>query len=423
MIKKILHTFVARFLISLLNFIIVIITARFLGAYVRGEIAIFILSVTLINIINNFIGGSALVYLIPRNKPFRLVIPSYLWAIITSLLFSYILILFNLIEIKYFWHLAIISFLLSFNSVNLNVLLGKEKIALNNYLNFLQIALLFIGLIVMTFLLKENTINAYLFPMYISFGIASVISFIKIIPYLEILSLKNINPILKQFIRFGFQIQMAAIFQILNYRLSYYLIDKMYDKSMVGIFSIGVSLAEAVWLLSKSIAMVQYARIANTSDEEYSINLTRQLAKLSFFGTVLLLIPLLLFPRDGIAWIFGEAFRNVDIIILWLSPGILALSVSTVFTHYFSGKGKNMINTFASVIGLVVTVVACIIFIPLFGINGAALSASLSYCLTLIYLYIQFIKYSNSKLLDFIPNKKDFFFIKEFVKSSLQDYK
>lgn len=421
MIKKILHTFVARFLISLLNFVIVIFTARFLGAYVRGEIAIFILSVTLINIVNNFIGGSALVYLSPRNKVFRLIIPSYIWAVITSFLFSYILILFNLIEIRYFWHLAILSFLLSFNSVNLNVLLGKEKIVLNNNLNFLQIAILFVGLIAMIFVIKEKSINAYLFPMYISFGLASIISFIKITPFLEIVSLKNINPMLKQFIRFGFQIQMAAIFQILNYRLSYYLIDKMYDKSMVGIFSIGVSLAEAVWLLSKSIAMVQYARIANTNDEEYSINLTRQLAKLSLYGTVLLLLPLLLFPRDGIAWIFGEAFRNVDIIILWLSPGILALSVSTVFTHYFSGKGKNIINTIASAIGLVVTIIACIILIPLFGINGAALSASLSYCLALIYLYIKFSKYSDSKLLDFIPNKKDLLFLKDFIKSSLQN--
>ena len=420
MFNKILHTFVTRFLVSLLNFFIVIITARYLGASVRGSIALLMLSVTIINIVNNIIGGSALVYLVPRNSIFRLLVPSYIWAVFSSVMLSLLFYAFKLIEFKYLYDLMIISFLASAGGIQISVLLGKEKVKQNNWLTLLQSFLLLASLVVFVFGAKQNTFSAYLFSLYLGYGITFIISCLLIIKYIEVTPMGNISDLMKQFMRFGFQIQMAYILQLMNYRFSYYLLDNLYGKSDVGIYSIGISVAEAVWLISRSIALVQYAKIANTNEKEVSRKLSLSLVKLSFFGTLLLLIPVVLFPKSGFEFVFGHAFRNIDKIVLWLSPGIMALAISTVFTHYFSGNGMNLINTIASGIGFVFTIVFCLLLVPKFGIKGAALSASISYTSSLVYLYIMFARETHFRPIDYLPNREDIDRIKFEIKNLMK---
>jgi len=420
MFNKILHTFVTRFLVSLLNFFIVIITARYLGASVRGSIALLMLSVTIINIVNNIIGGSALVYLVPRNNLFRLLVPSYVWAVFSSIFISLLFYFLKLVELKYLSDLMIISFLSSAGAIQINVLLGKERVKLNNWISLLQTFLLLASLIVIVFIAGENSFSSYLFSLYIGFGMTFIISSLLVIKYIEYSPLGNISDLMKQFIRFGFQIQLAYVLQLMNYRFSYYLLDNLYGKSEVGIYSIGISVAEAVWLISRSIAMVQYAKISNTQEKHVSRKLSLSLVKLSFVGTLLLLIPFILFPKDGFAFIFGPAFRNIDEIVLWLSPGIMALAISTVFTHYFSGNGMNKINTIASGIGFVFTMIFCLLLVPKFGIKGAALSASISYTSSLVYLYVKFAKETHFKLKEYMPNIGDYERIKSEVRNLLK---
>lgn len=420
MFNKILHTFVTRFLVSLLNFFIVIITARYLGASVRGSIALLMLSVTIINIVNNIIGGSALVYLVPRNNLFRLLVPSYVWAVFSSIFISLLFYFLKLVELKYLSDLMIISFLSSAGAIQINILLGKEKVKQNNWISLLQTFLLLVSLIVIVFVAGENSFSSYLFSLYIGYGMTFIISSLLVIKYIKYSPLGNISDLMRQFIRFGFQIQLAYILQLMNYRFSYYLLDNLYGKPEVGIYSIGISVAEAVWLISRSIAMVQYAKISNTQEKHVSRKLSLSLVKLSFVGTLLLLIPVILFPKDGFAFIFGPAFRNIDEIILWLSPGIMALAISTVFTHYFSGNGMNKINTVASGIGFIFTMVFCLLLVPRFGIKGAALSASISYTSSLVYLYVKFANETHFKLKDYMPDMGDYERIKFEVRNLLK---
>jgi len=420
MFHKILHTFVTRFLVSLLNFFIVIITAHYLGASVRGSIAMLMLSVTIINIVNNIIGGSALVYLVPRNNLFRLLVPSYVWAVFSSVSISLLFYFLKIVELQYLSDLMIISFLSSVGAIQINVLLGKEKVKQNNWISLLQTFLLLASLMVIVFVAGENSFSSYLFSLYIGYGMTFIISSLLVIKYIEVAPMGNISDLMKQFLRFGFQIQLAYILQLMNYRFSYYLLDKLFGKSEVGIYSIGISVAEAVWLISRSIAMVQYAKVSNTREKEISRKLSLSLVKLSFIGTLLLLFPVILFPKDGFAFIFGPAFRNIDEIVLWLSPGIIALAISTVFTHYFSGNGMNKINTFASGIGFVFTMIFCIVLIPRFGIKGAACSASISYVSSLIYLYVMFACETHFKPGDYLPNRDDYNRIRYEVRNLLK---
>ena len=71
MLRKIIQTIFSKGIISIINFLVVLITARYLGAEGRGQISILFLNVTAILLFNDIIGGSALVYIIPKKNPYQ----------------------------------------------------------------------------------------------------------------------------------------------------------------------------------------------------------------------------------------------------------------------------------------------------------------------------------------------------------------
>ncbi len=391
----------------MLSFLVVIISSRYLGADVRGEISLFMLNVTLISMLNNVIGGSAYVYLSSRYSALSLLASGYVWAAVTACVGAWTLVTFSLSQPHLLLHLAAISLLASLNGINLNYLLGKERIRENNLITLSQILILLIVLFAQIFFTPHRGLSVYLNALYVSFGFGFLITLFPIKRYITFGPFSHFIDFILKAARQGILIQSAYIIQLLNYRLSYFLIEAHYGSAMLGIYSVGVSIAEAVWLVSKSIALVQYARVSNKGEGEYAQSLTINLVKLSGSVSFLLIIILVLIPSAFYTFVFGPEFTGIKRIILWLSPGILALAISTIFTHYFSGLGKNHFNTIASGIGLVFTLPLCFLLIPYWGPEGAALAADCAYTGALIYLLIKFMRHSNCSFSDFLPRMAD----------------
>jgi O-antigen/teichoic acid export membrane protein len=98
-----------------------------------------------------------------------------------------------------------------------------------------------------------------------------------------------------------------------------------------------------------------------------------------------------------------------------LAPGVLLYNFAIILGHYFSGIGKYHINTIASSIGLVVSVVLFISLIPAYAIKGAGIATSISYGVTSLVLLIIFVRESKISAIEFIPGKKDLAMIKELL--------
>jgi O-antigen/teichoic acid export membrane protein len=182
----------------------------------------------------------------------------------------------------------------------------------------------------------------------------------------------------------------------------------------VGIYSNGTSLAESIWLVGRSINLVQYARIANTDDLQYSRRLTIMLTKATLIISIVLLGIMVFLPPTFYVLIFGKGFGEVTYVIRSLAPGILFFNLALIIEHYFSGIGKYHINTLASLIGLVAAIIFFYFLIPLYGIVGAGIATSISYLFTAVFVTIYFINEAKMGWRSFIPVKADLkYFVKE----------
>ena len=244
---------------------------------------------------------------------------------------------------------------------------------------------------------KKVDVTAYIYALYFAYSISFLWSILLLrkatnsIPKAN----KSWKHTLFAMFSFGFLNQISHITSMLNARLSYYLLAKYKGADQLGIYSNGVSLTEAVWMVSGSMAMVQYARIVNSSNKKYSQQLTADLTKISLLLSLGIIIVMVLLPSEFYSFIFGNEFANINHIMLCLAPGVVLYSFSLLIGHYFSGTGKIYINTIASSIGLVVTLLLSFWAIPEWGFYGAAIVTSISYLFTSMVIVYCFKKESG----------------------------
>lgn len=213
---------------------------------------------------------------------------------------------------------------------------------------------------------------------------------------------KSVLNSFKQMFKLGGFNQLSHITGLLNARLSFYLLEKYHGSSALGIYSNGVSISEAIWLVSGSMAVVQYAKIANSNDIDYSKNLSINLLKFSVFISFLIIIPLLALPSEFFVFIFGKGFDNINNVILYLAPGVIFYNYSLILGHFFSGNGQYHINTICNFFGLISTILFGFLLIPYYGIIGASISTSISYLISavlIVYIFKNKNKITLKKIL------------------------
>ncbi len=406
--KKIYKTFGVKFSSALLNLLIAVIVSQFLGSEGKGEQGLIITTIAFILIFSNIVGGASLVFLTPRLHLKKLLLLSYVWTIVVSGIFACILLIFPFVEHKYALHIAILAAINSFTAVNGSILLGKQNIKANNIISFFQVFITVVSLFALFSFSPFLNIYGYFYALYAAYLLSFVLSIIFLLQYKK----ENSNAempypkAIAMLFQYGFLNQLAHIAQLLSFRVSYYFLDSYTGIKAVGIYSNAVSIIESVWMISGSVALVQYAKIANSDDKKANQNLTADLLRISLLLTFFVLIPVVILPASFYSFIFGKDFYDINRIMWCMAPGILVFVNALIIGHYFSGSGKYLINTLGSTIGLGITIVLSIIMIPLYGYLGAAITASASYLATSIFVSWYFCKESGIRFAELLPTPK-----------------
>jgi len=408
--KKIFKTFGVKFSSAILNLLIAVIVSQFLGSEGKGQQGLIITTIAFILIFSNIVGGASLVYLTPRLPIKKLVLLSYFWTLLGSAIFAAVLLLFPFKDIdhRYVLHIAVLAAINSFASVNCSILLGKQNIKANNIISFFQVLITVVTLLILFFGGYLVNIFGYIYALYVAYICSFLLSLLFLLPYRTEKGNQEISYIsaLSMLLRFGFLNQLAHIAQLLSFRVSYYFLDSYIGVKSVGVYSNAVSIIESVWMISGSVALVQYSKIANSDDPKENQSLTAELLRISLLVTFLVLIVLVILPASFYSFVFGKDFSDINRIMWCMAPGILVFVNALILGHYFSGSGKYHVNTIGSTIGLLITIALSIITIPRFGYLGAAITASISYLATSVYVTWFFCKESKLRFAALLPTPK-----------------
>jgi|AntRauTorcE11898_2_1112593.scaffolds.fasta_scaffold00214_4 O-antigen/teichoic acid export membrane protein len=420
MFKKIAGTALTRILNAVIMLMVLFIATNNLGAETYGTVTLVILGVTIIGLVNHFVGGGALVYYVPRQPLFLLLVPSYLWAFVSAAAVAYVLSLLNKIPEGYTFHVMALALFQSLSSINQNVMLGKEQVGHFNLVSLIQFGMLLATLSLFVLYYQEKDALAYIKALYVAYISAFVLSSVLVYRYVSRADLRDAAAAVSKMLNYGWKAQLANILQFFNYRLNHYILEAFFNKAALGVFSAGVQLSEGMWIIGKSVSMVQFSKTVNTTDKTYVKNLAVNLVKMTFVLTLLMLIVVLLLPVELFVLLFGEEFGNIKMVILTLAPGIVIVPCSMVLSAYFSGTGKPHISAIGSGSGLLATLLIGFTIIPLYGLPAAGITASATYLIIAAYLFNRFLRIAGGAVRDFYPKREDLIFLKKELKTVLK---
>ncbi len=398
MMRPVIGTIATRIVVMGANLLVFMVAGHRLGTVGLSEISLVVLGITFILLFNNVVGGGALVYLAPRYPLRRLLLPAYVWAVITAGVASVVLHVLPLVPERFIWHVVGLAFLQSLYTTHFGVLLGHERIRTYNLIVVMQALMLLIMFLVLVFRSPSPDTSAYLWASFAAFIVTLLLSTAALVRRRPLLTEAATGSVWSALFRYGGLIQVANFLQLLNYRLVYYLIEAFRGTAALGPYAVATQLAESAWLAPKSLGMVLYSKVSNTPDVTRQRDLTLSVAKAAVAFSMVVLLVLLLLPEPLFRLLFGDEVRGLPSLILLMAPGIVAMAASQAFSHYFSGVGLVKHNVIGSGIGLCITVGAGCLLIPIHGTAGAAATASLAYSGATLYQAIVFLRSTGTAL-------------------------
>jgi len=412
MLKEILGTIGTRYLIALLNFALIIINAKVLGIEGVGIIGLIWASILINVTVNSLFSGSSIVYFI-HKYPVRLIYPlAVAWILIGSAVGCFVLDLTGLLPTGYASDVYGLTALYSLGVAHSRFLLGSDHIRGFNLTNLLQGGLLFFLLLYFYYVAKWQAVDAYIQGLYITNAVAVVVSLFLLLPYLLKKETAHRPPflgVIREMLVYGLWGSADNLAETCTTRLNYFLVERFLGMGSVGLLDAGTRISESVWNISRSVAYIEYNRIAKTEDSAGQTLITLRLLKLTFLSLGLVMAAILLIPeRFYTDYLFNEGFEGIRAVIAALATGILMLGGNTILSHYFIGSGRIKYSTVSSCIGLLSLLVAGALLIPAYGVVGSALASSVAFTAMLLFSLLAFVKLSKCRWRDFLPHKDDF---------------
>ena len=404
MFRNIIRSFLTKGCVALINFMLLIISARYLGISSRGEISIFILNLSMIQIINEIYTGYTLVHFVPRFNLAKLFSVGIIYTLLFCSLSNLLIVFVNRQVPGFEWLGYFISFLVLLNTFNCVLIIGKELVITYNFLSLLQPLTLLVGLGVFIFVLKDFTFKAYVYPLFISFVLASVISTFVTLKFILKANVDKgfqIKPVLVN----GFLYQAGILMYVFCNRYSYYLLP---DRRDVGLYASAASFVESVLIIMNGIAPVLLARVAREGPFGKSTEITLSLSKLSLLLSTLVLFGMLLLPESLFVFVLGKGFVGIKHLMWLYAPGVLCVSFFGVVANYFLALGKPGLVLFCNSFGCLLSLLLAPFLVRLYETSGAAYVADLAYAAIAIATCFCFFKVGGLPFRRLFSIKEDY---------------
>lgn len=388
--KDFLLTALTKVLILLLNFAAVIFTTQMWGSDSKGFIAIFAADISLVATFTNILTNSSVSFFLKKIGHSPLATLAFLWVFLVSAIAAVAVSLTDVsVPVLPFFVVAVLSGCITFHS---SLFLGVQKIFQYNIATMLMSALLLLFMFIFNWLLPEVGYKAYFYAQILSYSVVLLICQIFTHRIFGRIRFSFSFDTFKKAFNFGWQEELSAFMQFLNARLCFYLIGIYADMSSVGIFSVGVTISEAIWVFSRSIALVQYSKVLKMGDTEETWFETSRVTFITLGITAFCIAVAACVPMSVFEFVFGDGFGKSKVVILMLAVGIVANSVALVLFNYFSALGRLKILLLRSSVGLLVTLALAFVLIPMWSIDGACIVNSCSYLASSAVLVIFFAK-------------------------------
>ena len=185
--------------------------------------------------------------------------------------------------------------------------------------------------------------------------------------------------------KFALTNHAGSLFQALSYRLDYFVVMSFVGVASLGVYSVAVSLIEAVWLLPNAIAFLFMTTSASGERSELFARRCALTIAAVTASTACVLVSAPVIIRIA----FGEQFKDAAALVYFLAPGAIFLALWKNVSNYLVGQGDTAARTISAFLGAAVSAILQPLLVYEFTIKGAAAASSLAYGTSAAYVVIR----------------------------------
>lgn len=186
-------------------------------------------------------------------------------------------------------------------------------------------------------------------------------------------------------VKFGFFPMLSVLMTTLNYRIGVLMLNGQVEDAAIGVYSVGVLLAERIWMIPDAMKGVMTSKLTKGKDAKETTYVIR------ICNTVCLVIVLglILLGEPFIDLAFGAEYEGAYQVTLILLVGVFTMIYYKLIAAYNIAMGKQIVSFCLLGVGVLIGILANLILIPRFGIYGAGISSVMSYgvCSVLFVVY------------------------------------
>jgi O-antigen/teichoic acid export membrane protein len=200
---------------------------------------------------------------------------------------------------------------------------------------------------------------------------------------------------LKTTLNYGIRDYPGIVTEFINWRLDLMMLVGMASSTAVGLYSIAVRLSDITTVLASSVGDALMPEVAASKKaDEASDTVTRSL-RLTLAAHLTLLLPLWLAAPHVLRIAYGESFVPVTNVLRLLMLASVVWSAAAVIISGLNGLGHPLSSTLARISAALVMVILLLMWLPGWGIKGAALASITGYSIMFVVSLLMFLRHQR----------------------------
>ncbi len=235
------------------------------------------------------------------------------------------------------------------------------------------------------------TINL-LFVVIVVTGVLLLNSSFYFVVYVRKIGLKpNFNISLqneiKPFAKYMGTGHLSQLINFLNYRLDLWVMNYYLDPAQIGFYALAAGFANLITLITLPIVNVITPTLIELNKVE-RMQLFKIFSQINFTMVLLAALGMFFIAPILLPFLYGAEFKPAIPLFQVLLPGIVFAASTKIFALLSIAANKLKINLYATIAGLVFTIIFDLLLIPKMGTMGASITSLITYFVIFLSLCI-----------------------------------
>ena len=213
-------------------------------------------------------------------------------------------------------------------------------------------------------------------------------------------------PLARRMLGFGLRSHFGRVMLLGNFRLDQWILGAVAGARQLGLYSVAVAWAEALFLLPTALLIVQRPDLVR-ADRQEAARAGARVFRAAALLTVGLAAVLAAAAPILCETFFGESFAGASDELRILVAGAVGMVALKQLGNALTAQRKPTLASVGTGVGFLATIVLDVLLIPRHGGDGAAVASTCAYLLGGITVAIVFVRALGARYGDLVPRPAD----------------